>query len=331
MTLRFAQIGNFGPEHSTENELRKAIENNGHVAVRHQEDDGEAWSSLTRAIGSYDVVLWTRTASLSPDHETQRRMLDAARAAQTPVIGVHLDRWVGLARQREIRREPYFTVDVLFTADGGHQAEWAALGVNHRWLPPAVGAAECGAGEPRDEYRSPLAFVGSWRGGYHPEWQHRARLVRWLSRNYRGRVAFWPQPGQHAVRGAALRDLYASVDVVVGDSCLVPRADGRPCTSYVSDRLPETIGRGGFFIHPHVNGITDGGMVESGTHLATWPLGDFDALRERIEWALGHPAERREIAAAGMAHVAAHHTYDRRVAQVVDVLRAEGLIDREAA
>ena len=85
---------------------------------------------------------------------------------------------------------------------------------------------------------------------------HRSRLVKWLRKNYDRQVKFWPEPNQHAVRGDDLTDLYASVKVVVGDSCLVPKPDGSPMTHYCSDRIPETLGRGGLLLHPVVEDVT---------------------------------------------------------------------------
>ena len=43
--------------------------------------------------------------------------------------------------------------------------------------------------------------------------------------------------------------------------------------TYLSDRLPELIGRGGFLLHPYVDGVTDGTVFTDGEHLATWKLG----------------------------------------------------------
>ena len=115
-----------------------------------------------------------------------------------------------------------------------------------------------------------------------------------------------------AIRGRALRDLYATVPIVVGDSCL---AGG--VTRYVSDRIPETLGRGGFLIHPHVEGVTDGTLFESGVHLQTFEVGDHERLLWLIDHYLANPAERAQIAAAGREHVLGHHTYEHRMRSVL--------------
>lgn len=313
-----AIIGNFGPEHSTENELAKAWAANGWVTTLVQEDDPAAWEALTRALWAHDLITWTRTASLCPDHDTQRRLIEAD--MRPPLVGIHLDRWWGLRRERELSTEPYFSgVDVLYTADGGHEDRWDEIGVTHGWMPPAVTSGACVGGTARPELTSPLAFVGSWGSGYHPEWGHRADLVRYLRR--RGDVAFWPRAGEPAVRGRALADLYASVGLAVGDSCLVPDADGTPAERYWSDRVPETLGRGCLLVHPWVEGI-DAAFPE----MPTWPLGDWDALDALLDALLGDPASVEDYAAACRAAVIEAHTYEVRVRQIALDLEERGLL-----
>lgn len=146
--LRVAQIGNAGPEHSTENHLRRAWQNNGHHVDFIQEDDERGWDALMDALMARhnrpDIVMWTTTASLAakiPD-SVQRDLLAVALDAGVPTVGYHLDRWWGLNREHLIRERPWFQQSLVVTADGGHPAEWAAAGVNHLWMPPGVSRDE---------------------------------------------------------------------------------------------------------------------------------------------------------------------------------------------
>ena len=257
--MRVVQIGNHGPPHSTETHLRRALEQIGHTVYPVQESATGYRRATQLATGRRaDLVLWTWTYGLGPStaYGEQRLMIDRLRKAGIPIVSYHLDRWHGLEREPMIETAPFFRTDLVCTADGG--APWESAGVVHEWFPPAVLGSECLPGTPRDEYRSPLAFVGSWRPGYHVEWQHRPDLIRFLRDRYGDRCSFWPRPGEHAVRGSDLRDLYASVDLVVGDSCLVPYSDGTPVSRYCSDRIPETLGRGGALLHPYVPGVVYG-------------------------------------------------------------------------
>lgn len=313
---RIAYIGNFEPEHSTENHVRQALIANGHSVERWQENaiDFDEQAHLVSADREtpLDFVLWTRTWSL--DRQAQRRFLHAMRAAKIPTIGYHLDRWWGLERARQVLEEPFFGVDLLITADGGHDTEYAAAGVNHLWMPPAISAAESArVGEFSEEFDFDVVFVGNWRSYPHPAWEpHRRALIQNLMTTYPRRF----RPYNGGFRGQALANLYATARVVIGDSCLAGSAN-----NYWSDRIPETIGRGGFLIHPHVDGLDD--HFTPGEHLVTYQLGDFDQLNSLIDYYLAQPIRRRRIALAGQAHVRAHHTYEHRMIDVVEL--ADGL------
>lgn len=274
-----------------------------------------AWHRLRDELHQRDFVVWTRTASELNKIPVQLQddVIQWANRNDVPVVGYHLDIWFGLKRAKEMRNVPYFKmVDYMCSADGGHQAEFAAHNINHVWFPPGVSEFECIPGNPTAEFRAPLGFVGNHDGSYHQEWQHRFQLVKWLKA--RG-CRFWPEPGKHAVRGPALRDLYASVDVVVGDSCLVTPRD------YWSDRIPETLGRGGVLIHPFIEGLQD--HFELGVELETWNPGDFGRLDELINELQNDPDRRAAQSKAGRERVLKDHTYTVRMRQLIDLLKAE--------
>lgn len=331
--LRVAYWGNFEPEYSTENDYARAWRNNGHDVSQIQEGEKAEVNSLVEGIRAerYDLVLWTRTRDLAdrsgPD--AQWRVLAEARRMKMPIIGLHLDRFWDLkqhAREDQIFTEPFFRVDLLFTADGGNQDRWASAGVCHRWLPPGVSERWCVPGMWRDQYASDIAFVGSWDGGYHREAQHRFDLVAWLDATYPGQVKFWPKRGEHAIRGLQLNDLYWSTKIVIGDSCLVPRADGSPITNYCSDRIPETMGRGGMLAHPTVIGI-NADYGDPFYPMLNWPLNDWRELRCVIDDVLeADPITADAERHGAMGDMRVHNTYEHRVRQIVAILTDEGLL-----
>lgn len=317
--VNIAYVGNFTPPHSTENEVRKALEALGHDVTCVQEGERQSWLDLSVTTHHYDVILWTRTADLAKriSHAEQHALLLRARQTITPTVAFHLDRWWGLrehGREDSVWTEPFFRCQYFFSTDGAHDTEWATVGVNHHWMPPGVSEFECVPGTPRDEWRSDIGFIGSHRG-YHGEHPHRQQLVSWLRDTYGDRVRFWPEPGQPAVRGDDLRDLIASVKVWVGDSCLAPRADGGPMVRYWSDRVPEVTGRGGFLLHPFVEGMT-----QHHPHVNTWPMGDWDLLREHIDRWVENDGEREMRAADQRSETLVHHTYSVRMAQVLEAV-----------
>ena len=182
-------------------------------------------------------------------------------------------------------------------------------GINHRWYPPAILAEEAQLGEARTEYLADIGFVGNMTGYAHPEWgPYRRRLFKHLTARYRRSFRVFPTPGKPAIRGKALQDLYASVKVVVGDSCLAGGI-GR----YWSDRIPETTGRGGFLIHPQVVGL-----VDEHPALVTYPLGDFTALTGLIDAYLHDPEGRASLARINRDDTLSFHTYQHRMRRLLE-------------
>lgn len=253
------------------------------------------------------MLLWTRTAGFDPaDLEVQARALDQV---TIPKVGYHLDRWWGLDREADLGRSPFFShTDLLCTADGGHDDQWKSIGVNHYWFPPAILGDEAVLGQAKFHlYKCDVAFVGNLSQYGHAEWAgHRRRLFDYLKRRYEFRE--FPGPGRRQIRGSDLADLYATARVIVGDSCLV----GNP-SRYWSDRIPETTGRGGYLIHPAVEGLE----VQH-PDLHTYTLGNISELSDMIDQAL--ESDVSENAEANRAHTVANHTYELRMARLASLL-----------
>jgi hypothetical protein len=324
MSLEVAVLGNFSVPWATANDLSAALEALGHTPVSLHEPEIPLWEGLIArmdAFGKPDAVIWNRTPAHSAEigHKRQMRMLRTAREAGIPTIAVHLDRWWGLKREPELFSEPYFLCKHVFTADGHPQRQWGDLGINHEWSPAAIGGRWVEKSLYDHRYLTDVLFVGShW--GYHEEWGHRAEMIRWLKRFYGKRFRQIPDRKTRTIRGERLGAVYASAKVIVGDSCLVPDDAGEPYTHYHSDRIPETLGRGGFLVHPYVKGVTDGTLYESGDHLACFDLGDFRQMRSVIDHYLKHDEQRRKVAEAGMEHVRTNHTYERRLEVILKVV-----------
>lgn len=322
--MRVAYIGNLGEgsaPHSTENHVARALEHNGHEVLPLHEQRFDWNPSRIPDVG---FVLWTHTHGFAPErtHKLQARFLEALHRRDVPTVGYHLDRWWDLRREHQLA-EPFFRCSLVCTADGGNQDRFANAGVEHVWFPPGVSAPECEPGTFRPEMASDVAFVGSWLPGYHPESTHRSRLISALRGHYGERCRFWPPTGEPAVRNEPLRDLYASVKVLVGDSCFSGDSRGH---HYLSDRVPESIGRGGLLVHPHTPGVTDGTLYTAGEHLLCWEAGDWDGLWSTIDAALADDEERARIAKAGREHVLATATYEVRMRELTDLLAQRALL-----
>lgn len=190
-------------------------------------------------------------------------------------------------------------------------------------------------------YPGQVAFVGSWNlraqgdgrwSGYHDEWAPHRRAMLDACRNRYGRdFECYPRAQRGGLRGQQLADLYATVPVLVGDSCLAPIED--PPARYWSDRVPETLGRGGLLVHPDVEGLMDlfDAPVLAGA-LGLYRIGDYDEMFTRIDEALSLSDEDRTAARmVARRWVQDHHTYEVRMRQLVDVLVERNLISEQQA
>lgn len=321
--MRVAYLGNFEPPYSTENIVARALEANGHEVRRVQEGQTRA-IDVGPMVSDCDLFIWTQTYGLAETGGTNdERLMMVQRIADAgvPSVGYHLDKWWGITGDGRSERLPwdaFFRLDRVCTADGGPH-DWAGVGIEHRWFPPGVDEAECVPGDYRRELACGVTFVGGWTANYHPESTHRHQLIRHLRSRWRRELRLVPRKGAPRVNGQALRDVYASAKIAVGDSCLVPNAP-----RYWSDRIPETVGRGGFLLHPYVEGIED--HYTDGKHLRLWPAGDWGELDRLIAYYLVHDDERRAIAEEGRRHVLETATYTVRMRQLVEMLSAEGLL-----
>lgn len=307
--MKFSFLGNFNPPYSTENDVAKDMENLGHEVHKIQEGETRAVDvpKLVEENGS-DYFWWVQTYGLAVTGGTIHERADMLSRISCPTIGLHLDKWWDLPREDQISTEPFFRVDYLFTADGGNQARFADRGIRHIWSPPAVLSTSCYQGRPTNQYLSDVGFVGSWQGNYHPEWAHRHQLTDHLARRFKRRMNFWPR-GQ-GIRGDELNNLYASIKVIVGDSCGVGGTG-----YYCSDRIPETLGRGGFLLHPWVKGIDE--LFIDGQHIRYWEMGNWQELDDLIHYYLTHDSERIQIAEQAMNHVRSNHTYLNRISTIL--------------
>jgi hypothetical protein len=274
--------------------------------------DEQEWSRGEIALpepDGYDLVLWTHTHGWPTTPEGVEQV-ERFRSAGVPIVGYHLDRWWGLRRQSEVYHSPYMQLmDRFYVADPQIE-RWKDAGVDAVWTPPAVSDRHKLDGEVSAKWVGPsVAFVGNTSNDYHPEHTHRRDMLDRLRKRYGRRFIEIPGPNRPAIRGDELADIYASIPVIVGDSCLVG------LDSYWSDRVPETIGRGGFMLHPETYWS---GHFEPYNHLWTWPLGDWDTMETKIDSALDSPTMRATTAALGAHHVRQVHLYRHRIAQVLE-------------
>jgi len=85
--------------------------------------------------------------------------------------------------------------------------------------------------------------------------------------------------------------------------------------------VPETTGRGGFLLHPTVEGL-----AEMHPHLRMWEAGFWGQLEGLIENALADDEDRARVAFACHQETIFNHTYEVRMEQLVGEMKGRGLL-----
>lgn len=307
--MRIAFIGNWSVPYSTEQHHAQALTDLGHNILCLQEGKASA-AEITGAIRISQLVVWVHTHGWETPGDIGTALLEA-KWLNIPVITYHLDLWMGLERQKDMETGPYWEmIDHFFTVDkvmAEHLNYYTSM--RGHYLPAAVAHRECYAVQaPRD---LDVVFVGSHN--YHPEWKNRTDLIEWLRSTYGDRFHLFPGEGP-AVRGRDLNLLYARTKVVVGDSLCI----GFDYPYYVSDRFFEAPGRGAFQIFPRIIGLE--GLMKEDEEIVNYNFGDFDQLKEKIDYYLNHDDEREAIRRAGHRRIHADHTYLQRWEHIFKVL-----------
>ena len=312
--MRVCQIGNFGPDNSTENDLRHAFGELKYDVTSIQEDEWIAGREDLPDPDGHELLLWTRTWKID-----DKRAEEQLSPWVGKIAGYHLDRWWGLnfpedrfprGRQNAVYSDPYFRwLDFWFTADP-QLDRWKAAGVNAVWTPPAVSTRWTFDVDPAPaKYPFDVAFVGHV-DGYHPEDQARRVMLDVLKQRYGRRFGLLGNTHPRIVP-EELNVVYASVPVIVGSSVFAG------LDSYWSDRIPETLGRGGFLIHPDTDWQD---TFIPGQHFETFRPGDWDGLCTLIDQCLEDSERRGRVAAQGAFHVRQEHTYTARLARLLEIM-----------
>ena len=307
--MRILYVGNFSPLSVGEPEIARALRKLGHRVDEFQENPNTV-DEIEEKLAKYnhDLLLFAKFR-VGPKGKT----MEFLRKCKAPTVCWLFDLYWGYRRQDQVMRDiqPQFRANIVFTTDGGNEEKWKMMKVKHRLLRQGIDE-DVVPGKPVYDTRAQVVFVGSrgsWAG-----WKYRGTLIDWLNRTYGAKFAHLGENGE--VRHEDLNNLFATVKIVVCDSVNSP--------NYWSNRIYETIGRGGFAIHPRVDGLSN--EFKEYEHFVPYDYGDFNGLKEKIDYFMSHDEERTKIRDAGFKFCHDTHTYTKRCEEMLKVLKEEKLI-----
>lgn len=315
--MNITMLGNFRVPYTSENHHANSLESLGHIVYRMQESEATSDQILSSAMQS-DLFVWIHTHGWDTSGTIpMATVLRLLKANNIPSMSYHLDLWLGIERQKDLDSDPIYKEIEYFFATDKLMCDWfnENTNVKGRFMPAGVYDKECEMIDFNDDWRTYIAndviFVGS--KNYHKEWQYRPQLVNWLEETYKDKFTHIGGDGHTGVkRGIELNEIYQLSKVAVGDTLCIDFK----YPYYFSDRLFESTGRGGFTIFPYIKGLVD--HFEIDKEIVTYEFGNFDQLKEKIDYYIEHDDEREKIRKAGHERTKRDHTYLNRWGSIIE-------------
>ena len=193
----------------------------------------------------------------------------------------------------------------------GFEDEWRAHGLNARFL-PAAGDRGITPVPQEERFASDIAFIGT---GYDSD---RAQLLAEIASRYDLRVwgTGWEQWRDRlswngrSVEGREFAALCSSACITLG----INPSKAKGGVDYTSDRTWMVMLAGGFYLAQRTPGVE--AMLREGEHCGFYD--DTASCIEQCAKYLDNPGEREEIRVQGERFVRAHHTYDQRIANILE-------------
>lgn len=189
--------------------------------------------------------------------------------------------------QRSVKDSPFYA-DRVFMSDGGE------VGIQKETIRQGIHEPEAVLGKANVDHD--VVFIGS------DTYFGRHKMIEFLKETYGDRFAHYGMGGKPEVRGLELNNLLAGSKVVVGDSVHSP--------NYWSNRIYEVIGRGGFLLHPKVEGLDE--EFEPYKHYIPFERGNFEQIKEIVDYYISHDKEREKIRLAGFDFCKTNYKYQDR-------------------
>lgn len=293
--MNIAFVGKFEKLHDEEY-IARSFEDLGHTVVRIPvtSTPTEIREAILNTVP--EILLYTKW---SWPHELDGFLEENRKQGLKTVCWI-FDLYFGYHREHLLKSAKYFKSDYVFTTDGGHDKEFKELGINHQIVRQGIYKPECYL-EPLDHPKGAV-FIGS----DNPYFESR-RLVIGEVMKYVNDFTWYGRGDTDEVRDTDLNRLYAKTKMVIGDSF--------PSPFYWSNRVVETLGRGGCLVHHEVEGLKD-----EYPHLLTYKEGNIVELKNILTYYLKHEDERQDKVKKNFEWVRDHYTMDKKCAELLSKL-----------
>lgn len=289
---KIAFIGKFGRLHDEEY-IARSFEFLGHIVIRIPQSSSPFDIKTTLEKYKPDFLIYTKW--ICP--QIIEQSISKLKREGMKTICWLFDLYFGYHREYLVRNAKYFYSDYLFTTDGGHKIKWIEYGIKHICVRQGIYRDECVLlKNKKKEYD--IVFVGS----DNPLYPERKLIVESLAKEFS--LGWFGRKDTDECRGMDLNELYARSSIVIGNSYYSPH--------YWSNRVVETLGRGGFLIHQEVEGLK-----EEYPYLVTYKRGDIEDLKEKIHYYLSHPKERERLRKKNFEWVRDRYTMDKKCNELI--------------
>lgn len=287
--MKIALLGKFKRLHDEEY-IARSFEALGHQVARVEVDEFSNYEHLWKRIDEErpKMAVYGKLNARGDAREFFRRL----RHVNVLAVCWIFDLYVGYPREHRLNCVPFRAADWFFSTDGGNDEGYLKYGIRNNLLRQGIYAPECYIEDSPKEHD--VVFVGS----HNPLYEYRQGMLSSVNAAF-PQFKWFGMTDTNEVRGRALNSLYGKSKVVVGDSVHSP--------SYWSNRVVETLGRGGFLIHPEVEGIR-----EEYPGLVTYRRGDFGDLNEKIGFFIKNDSERESIRRRNHEWVRERYTMDKK-------------------
>jgi len=314
--MKIVLYGNFSVSYCSEVYHALSLEALGHEVIKLQETTITTEEVLRQSLQS-DMLIWIHSHGfINQGNISMRTVLSELKAKNIPTVAYHLDLYYGIpSRFEEYKKHDYFNLEYIFLTDK-KMVDWLNENTKSKahWLPAGAFHEEAYIDfEYYDKAKIyDVVFIGS--KGYHPEWLYRPQLIDWLQNTYGERFHHFGNDGIKLLRGMELNQVLAQTKVVVGDT-FSPDFD---YPMYWSDRIVDCISRGGFIIHPYIEGIKK--MFVEDKEAVFYKYNDFIELKFKIDFFINHPDRREQIRIKGNQRALKEHLYTHRWQEIIKTI-----------